>query len=349
MVSIGSILGIIGYVILGVFLILFVKSMIFVVEQKTCAIVEVFGKFSKVYEAGLNFKLPYPFSSVSMVLSYQINQLKPIVTVKSIDNAFLSIPVKAQYRVIVSKAKEAAYELDDPEDQIGSYIINKLRTISSKYTMNDLFQGDNNFAQEIKEELNKKFTEYGYEIVDLLIDDPQPSDDLKKAFDEVLASERKKDAAQNLADALKIELIGQARAEKASLELKGEAFVTYRNTIAVGNKNALEIMRGRKIVTHKNEEYEELIVDEKDPTKLTKVIKNRVIDIYSENKDYKDDSNITDLDVLKFFEGVDHREALRSIGKNKGSVIISSSAPELGSGLDTSKIIGLIKSQMKQN
>jgi len=218
----------------------FISSMFVVTQQKTSKIITMFGKFVKSTNAGLSTKLPWPLATVKDWMDLSILELKGEVTVKSADNAFLTIPWSLQYRVMPDKIKEAYYELDNPEEQIKSYILNTLRGKSSEMPMNDLFKSNEALEASTKESLDEKFGVYGYEIVSMLVDDPQPSKTLKTVFDEVIASERKKDAAQNLADAVKIQMVGEATAEGDSLKIKGKAFKEFRKDISEGNSEAVK-------------------------------------------------------------------------------------------------------------
>jgi len=309
-----------GYSILGFLLFVILLSTIVIVKQKTAVVIERFGKFKSVRTSGLSFKLPWPIDTVSAIINLQINQLKNNVTVKSKDNAFLTIPVNVQYKVIESMVKEAYYELDDPEGSINSYILNMVRSQSAKLTMEELYASKDSFEGEVKESLNEKFKPFGYQIVDLLIDDPQPSKEVEESFNNVLVAKRKKDAAKNEAEALKIKMIGEAQAEKESLVLKGEAFTAYRAKIAEGNIEAMSIMLGKaKTIKNENGELTFQKIPESEQVKV----------------------NLTEKDILDFFAGVDQREAVRSVGKNKGSVVISTGT---SSNNDIEKIVSLIKS-----
>lgn len=304
--------------IVGVLLISWLSTSVVIVRQKTAAIIELFGKFSSVKTAGLNFKLPWPIATVSDIVDLQINQLAPNVTVKSRDNAFLVIPVKLQYQVMEEKIKEANYELDNPKEQIESYVLNIVRSKSSEYTMDELFSVKDSFDSEVKDSLNEKFSSYGYKVIDLLIDDPQPSKELVAAFNSVLAAQRKKEAAKNEAEALKIQMVGEATAEKESLVLKAESFISYRSKIAEGNKEAMGVMLGKGKIVKSGDEfvYEEIPVAEREVM------------------------NITEKDILKFFEGLDQRDAIRSVGKHGGTVIMSGN-----NGVSLEDVVALIKKE----
>jgi regulator of protease activity HflC (stomatin/prohibitin superfamily) len=229
----------------GIILLSWATTFFMVVQQKTAKIVEIFGKFHSVKSAGLNIKPPFPFGNVVATVNLQIRELKVEVTVKSSDNAFLNVPVKVQYQVIEDKVKEAHYELENPQEQIKSYVVNVVRSKATSMTMDELFKSKDAFQQAVGESLNERFSSYGHKMVNILVDDPQPSNELRQAFDKVLAAEREKDAAQNIADAIRIKMIGEAQAEGESLKIKANAFKEFRLTIAKGNSEAInEFLNG---------------------------------------------------------------------------------------------------------
>jgi len=234
-----SVIGWVVYIVVGLIFFGWATSFFVVVKQKTTKIIEVFGKYSGTKTAGLNFKPPFPLSFVAATVPLNIQEAAGSVGVKSIDNAFLEVPWKVQYRVLEDKVKEAHYELENPEGQMKSYVVNTVRSEASGMTMDQLFKSKDAFETAVSETLSETFQRYGYEIINVLVDDPQPSDDLKKAFDKVLASERDKEAASNRAEAKRIEMVGEAKAEGESLEIKAESFKKFRTKIAEGNSDAI--------------------------------------------------------------------------------------------------------------
>lgn len=217
-----------------------VLTSIVVTQQKTSKILTMFGKFHKVTQPGLSFKLPWPIVTQEAKIGLQVRQLKGEIMVKSSDNAFLVMPYALQFQVNPNKVKEAYYELGSPSKQMDSYIVNTLRSESSKLTMEQLFNSNEVIETAISSNLGAKFEKYGYDIVNTLIDDPQPSKELKQSFDRVIASKREKEAAKNIAEATKIKMVGEASAEGESLKIKGEAFKEFRMKVAEGNTEAIE-------------------------------------------------------------------------------------------------------------
>lgn len=211
------------------------------VKQHTMQVIEVFGRFYNAKDAGLRFKVPYPIGIVAGTVDLRIMELVKIISVKALDNAFVEVPVKVQYRVIPEKIKEAYYELQNPSAQMLSYIVNVVRSTASSMPMNDLFQSKNAIEDSVKKTLNERFTNYGYEIVNVLVDDPQPSQDVRTAFDKVVASQREKEAAINQAEAYRIRKVEEARAEAESVMLKSRAYIESRMEIINLAKQALNV------------------------------------------------------------------------------------------------------------
>lgn len=220
----------------------FLSTTIVITQQKRVKLIETLGKYSHSCKPGLSFKWPAPISIVAMNVNMQILELSENVGVKSDDNAFLTIPVSVQYQVL--DAQISHYKLNNSQSQLKKFINNRILGIASGMSMDDLFKARKTFETEIIDGLNDKFGSFGFQILNVLIGDPQPSEALKASFDQKLVAEREKDAAGAKAEALKIKMVGEAEAEKASLELKGQALAKFRDTIAKGNADAMNEMLG---------------------------------------------------------------------------------------------------------
>lgn len=238
--SITNIFVLMGCIVVGAIIGAFFGSMCMIVRQQKVKIIEVLGKFSSIKQAGFNFKPPAPFGQVVGELSLKIWQVVAPVGVKSKDNAFLNIPVKVQLKIKPEKAREAFYELREAEKQIIAYVENYMRAQANTMEMDLIFSSKDEFKTAIQNHLKEKFERYGYEIVDVLVDDPQPSDELKKAFDKVLAAKRDQEASELEKTAIKNRIVGKAQAEAESLVLKATAYVTMRTTMAEGNSAAIK-------------------------------------------------------------------------------------------------------------
>jgi regulator of protease activity HflC (stomatin/prohibitin superfamily) len=227
-------------IVLTIVVIALLCTMVFITRQKTAAVVETFGKFSFVAQPGLNFKMPWPIQNVAGRLNLRIRELGEEVGCKSKDNAFVTVPIRVQYAVIPEHVREAFYELEDPAEQIRSYVVNQVRATAAGKTLEQLFLFKDAFEHDVASTLNATFKTYGFRIVNVLVDDPQPSPEIRHSFDRVISSLREREAARNEAEALRIKMVGAAEAEKEALQLKAIAFAGFRRIIAKGNKEAME-------------------------------------------------------------------------------------------------------------
>ena len=183
----------------------FLYSCIIITDQANVRIVETFGRFSFIAESGLSFKLPAPIQVAKPNFSLKVMELRETISVKSADNAFLSVTISVQYRVNPDKANDAYYKLAKPDEQIRSYVVNQVRALASASTFDALFRSRNVLEQGVKQVLDKRIGGFDFVIENVLVDDPLPSDELRKAFDRVLASNRLREAAENEGEAEKFE------------------------------------------------------------------------------------------------------------------------------------------------
>jgi regulator of protease activity HflC (stomatin/prohibitin superfamily) len=231
--------------ILTILVLWLLVSSIFIVRGKTAGILETFGKpHDRARLPGLQFKLPWPFTAVRARVNLQLQEIEANVSVKTKDNAFMTLPVKVQYRASDDPvgAVKAHYELEKPEAQITSYVLNNVRQTASGMDMVELYANRDSMENQVQTALSERFARYGYIIENVLVDEPQPSREVHDAFNRVIASQRLKEAAENEAAAARIKLVGVAEAESKSKELQGEGMAKMREAMAKGLENAMETM-----------------------------------------------------------------------------------------------------------
>lgn len=92
-----------------------------IVSTAEVAVIEQFGKFSRLGQAGLNFAV-YPCEEEVGRLSFRVQQLTVRVETKTLDNVFLTAVVSVQYQVLRDKIFEAFYALTNPAQQITAHV-----------------------------------------------------------------------------------------------------------------------------------------------------------------------------------------------------------------------------------
>lgn len=222
-------------------------SCIVIVRGKTAAILETFGKpHTQALKPGFRLKLPWPITSVVARVNLQIQEVGEDVSVKTSDNSFMVLPVKAQYRASDDTAGsvKAHYELENPQQQITSYILNTVRQTASGMEMIELYENRSHMEDNVQNTLTDRFSKFGYIIENVLVDEPQPDIVVKNAFNKVIASKREMEAATNEAAAERIRLVGVAEAEAESKKLQGQGLADMRDAITKGLKESIELMTG---------------------------------------------------------------------------------------------------------
>ncbi|WP_369999173.1 SPFH domain-containing protein [Winogradskyella sp.] len=223
------------------FLLIVVFSSFFIVKQQTAAIVERFGKFSRISPAGLRVKIPL-IERVAGRLSLKIQQLDVIIETKTLDDVFVRLKVSVQYRVISQKVYDAFYKLDYPHDQITSYVFDVVRAEVPKMKLDDVFVKKDDIAIAVKAELNDAMLDYGFDIIKTLVTDIDPDAQVKAAMNRINASEREKIAAQFEGDAQRILIVEKAKAEAESKRLQGQGIADQRREIARGLEESVEVL-----------------------------------------------------------------------------------------------------------
>ena len=214
---------------------------IFTVQQQTAAIVERLGKFHNISDAGLQFKVPF-IDRITTRINLKIQQLDVVVETKTFDDVFVILKVSVQYRVIADKVYDAFYKLENPTDQITSYVFDVVRAEVPKMKLDDVFVKKDDIANAIKRELQDAMNNYGYDIVRALVTDIEPDRQVKEAMNRINASEREKIAAEYEGEAERIRIVAKARAEAESKRLQGQGIADQRREIARGLEESVEVL-----------------------------------------------------------------------------------------------------------
>ena len=216
-------------IILGILI-----SMLYVVSQQSVAIVERFGRYQKIATSGIHMRLPFGIDKIAARIQLRLLQSEIVVETKTKDNVFVMMNVATQYRVNEQNVTDAYYKLMRPEAQIKSYIEDALRSSVPKLTLDELFEKKDEIALEVQHQVAEEMTTYGYIIVKTLITKVEPDAEVKQSMNEINAAQRKRVAAQELAEADKIKIVTAAEAEAEKDRLHGVGIAQQRKAIVDG-------------------------------------------------------------------------------------------------------------------
>ncbi len=223
---------------LGFFLLL---GTFFTVKQQTAALVERFGKFTSMRHSGLQLKIPF-IDRVAGRINLKIQQLDVIVETKTKDDVFVRLKISVQFQVLREKVYDAFYRLENPHDQITSYVFDVVRAEVPKMKLDYVFEKKDDIAIAVKRELNEAMIDYGYDIIKTLVTDIDPDVQVKAAMNRINAAEREKTAAEYEAEAERIKIVAKARAEAESKRLQGQGIADQRREIARGLEESVDVL-----------------------------------------------------------------------------------------------------------
>jgi len=214
---------------------------IFIVKQQTAAIIERFGRFQSIRNSGLQFKIPI-IDRIAGRINLKIQQLDVMVETKTKDDVFVRLKISVQFQVIKEKVYDAFYKLENPHDQITSYVFDVVRAEVPKMKLDDVFERKDDIAIAVKQELNEAMINYGYDIIKTLVTDIDPDVQVKAAMNRINAAEREKVAAEYEAEAERIKIVAKARAEAESKRLQGQGIADQRREIARGLEESVDVL-----------------------------------------------------------------------------------------------------------
>ncbi|MFC3931530.1 SPFH domain-containing protein [Streptococcus dentapri] len=230
-----------------VIFIIFLISSLYVVRQQSVAIIERFGRYQTTASSGINLRLPLGIDKIAARIQLRLLQSEIIVETKTKDNVFVTLNVATQYRVNEQNVIDAYYKLMRPEAQIKSYIEDALRSSVPKLTLDELFEKKDEIALEVQHQVAEEMSTYGYIIVKTLITKVEPDAEVKQSMNEINAAQRKRVAAQELAEADKIKIVTAASAEAEKDRLHGVGIAQQRKAIVDGLAESIRELKGANV------------------------------------------------------------------------------------------------------
>jgi regulator of protease activity HflC (stomatin/prohibitin superfamily) len=215
----------------------------FTVNTAQVAVITRFGRFLRVANPGLNWKVPF-IDAVAGMISLRVNQINLTMETKTKDNVFVTIPISVQNRVRPEKVYDAFYKLSNPVEQIQSYVEQVILGHVPGMTLDEVFASQSGIAAAVKQELDADMATFGFEIVNVLVTDIVPDAKVKSAMNDINAAQREQVAANARGEAEKILVVKKAEAEAESKALQGKGIADQRKAIIQGLQTSIEQFRG---------------------------------------------------------------------------------------------------------
>lgn len=201
---------------------------------------QTFGKFSGLCKPGINFYIPF-VQQISLVQN-NVQNKEFQLRVKTKDNVFTDLSIGVQIQVKEEDTEKAFFSLQNPAEQIDTYVQNVVRSKVPTMKLDELFESQGEIGESVRERLDSKMSEYGYTIIDTLVNDISPDKEVSRAMNAINASERLKEAAKNEAETNYIKKVREAEADRDRKILQGEGISGQRLAILKGYEEGVDKM-----------------------------------------------------------------------------------------------------------
>ena len=191
-----------------IILLLLLPNACYVVEQQHAVIIERLGKFNRIVNAGFHMKVPV-IDRKAATVSLRTMKNGFGIDVKTQDNVTIGLEVSAQYHVSYDMGAGPAdsgiyksyYMLQEPVDQMRDFITDALRSSIPVYTLDEVFAKKDDIAKDVNATVSEQMAAYGFTLVSTLITKIALPTEVENSMNDINAAQRKRAAAQELAEA----------------------------------------------------------------------------------------------------------------------------------------------------
>jgi regulator of protease activity HflC (stomatin/prohibitin superfamily) len=249
---------------MSVLLVLFFS--VVVVNQGTIAIITMFGKYQRIMQPGLRFKIPL-VESIFRRVSIQNQSIELEFQAVTIDQAnvyFKSMLLYSVQNAEEETIKKVAFKFISNKDLMQALVRTvegSIRAYVATKRQAEVLTARREIVDFVKEQIDNSLEEWGYHLQDLQINDITFDQVVMESMSKVVASNNLKAAAENEGQALLItktkaaEAEGNsikisAQAEKEAAQLRGQGVALFRQEVAKGMSEAAEEMKQANLDTN---------------------------------------------------------------------------------------------------
>lgn len=251
-------MNLLPYILAG-FAILIVLSGLVTVQQGTVAVVTMFGKYQRILNPGLNFKIPV-LESIYRRISTQNKSIELDFQAITQDQANVYFKAMLLYSVINNSEetlKNVAFKFVNDRDFMTALIRTiegSIRGFVATKKQAEILSLRNEIVESVKHNIDDVLEQWGYHLQDLALNDITFDEAITKSMAQVVASSNLKAAAENEGQALLItktkaaEAEGNAikisaEAEKIAAQMRGQGIALFRKEVAKGMSEAANEMK----------------------------------------------------------------------------------------------------------
>jgi prepilin-type processing-associated H-X9-DG protein len=234
-----------------------------VVRQGYVGVVTRFGRYNRILQPGLGFKLPF-IESVCKRVSVQNQSIELEFEAISLDQAYVnfkSLIVFAAQDSSEDTIKKIAFRFIDEKSFMQTLVRSvesSIRAFVAKKKQAEILVLRAEIIGAVKDHLEESLNNWGYHLLGLQINDISFDEAIMRSMSQVVSSNNMKLAAENEAQAQYLiktraaeaearAIQVKAEAERDAYNLKGEGNARFREHVAEGLANAGKIMQANEI------------------------------------------------------------------------------------------------------
>ena len=221
----------------GVAALIWLGSGLFIVQEGQQAVVTSFGKYSKTVDAGINWRMPYPFEahetvSVTQLRSVEVGRNAVVQATGLRDSSMLTqdenivdIRFTVQYRL--KDAREYLFENRNPDEAVVQAAESAVREIVGRSNMDSvLYEQRDAIATELVKSVQLQLDRLkaGIIVANVNVQNVQAPEQVQAAFDDAFKAGADRERLKNEGQAYANDVIPKAQGTAARLREEAEAY-----------------------------------------------------------------------------------------------------------------------------
>ncbi|MET0518262.1 MAG: FtsH protease activity modulator HflK [Burkholderiaceae bacterium] len=223
--------------IAGVVLLGWLGSGLFIVQEGQQAVITSFGKYSKTVEAGIQWRLPYPFQASEVLPVTQLRQVEvgrnSVVQATGLrDSSMLTedeniVDIRFTVQYTLKDARDYLFENKSPDEAVVLAAESAVREIVGKSKMDSvLYEQRDAIAAELVKSVQAQLDRLkaGIQIKNVNVQQVQAPEQVQAAFDDAFKASQDRERAKNEGQAYANNVIPAAQGKAARLHEEAEGY-----------------------------------------------------------------------------------------------------------------------------
>ncbi len=197
----------------------------YTVDEQERGVVLRFGAYAGTDEPGFRWHFPWPVESVIKVNVSGVRSVSTHSTLLTQDENIIDVALTVQYRV--SSAVDYLFNVQDPDNTLQQATASALREVVGGSAMNDVLDKDGqSIAEQTRHVLQDRLDGYkaGLVLTDVSLQQAQPPEPVKAAFDDVGRAREEARRARSDAEAYANDRLPRARGDASRRLAEASAY-----------------------------------------------------------------------------------------------------------------------------